>query len=251
MCRARPGGVFGHRVFGRRARQALPSEVEIVSGLRELLANMSELRAVLNGPWWSENLVHYCTGTSCCQNAGVTAARIVKSAKSVVLRCCPTTPSANKWTKLGSTLDILLLGFWCHKLLISCFLVGLDTMQFFEAPDPDLDQQLQSYLCFKAVLGKRYHAARRFLTDPVKMLHLRLLCVTTEVTRYLSGWFMRRAREVDNPCRRPALVDMVSSTASPPLLALQYVGAMLRGMSSRLRFQGRHGAISSFAGNYQ
>eukprot|EP00972_Heterocapsa_arctica_P105320 15519524-Heterocapsa_arctica.AAC.1 len=58
-----------------------------------------------------------------------------------------------------------------------------------------LDEQLLRELTVSAVAGKRHESSKRFLQDAASRVSLQVLAIAIEVTRYLSGWFMRRARE--------------------------------------------------------
>ena len=55
-----------------------------------------------------------------------------------------------------------------------------------------------------------------------------------EVTRYCVGWFLRRAREVGDPCTHAALFNMLDPGRSPVQFSQQYLGSTIMGAAERL-----------------
>ena len=98
----------------------------------------------------------------------------------------------------------------------------------------ELDVDLKRELSYSEVKGKRFHAARRLLQDDTSRWQMMQLALVMEATRYLTGWFMRRAKEVDHTCARPAIFDMAKPSTSPVHFCLQYLGTLLCGKGSRL-----------------
>jgi hypothetical protein len=90
-----------------------------------------------------------------------------------------------------------------------------------------MDAKLAEDLNFAALRGKRWQASVDLLGDAGRVRSLLFLTLAVEPLRYLSAWWMRRAREVD---RRPdciPLLDMLRPESSPLLVAQQYISTLL------------------------
>ena len=94
----------------------------------------------------------------------------------------------------------MLFGLWRHELLVTRFIAGLGKLQFIVDGDDDggLDEELRRQITFSAVAGKRRATSKSLLNDMASRFLLQVVAITIEVTRYLSGWFMRRAWKVAN-----------------------------------------------------
>jgi hypothetical protein len=99
----------------------------------------------------------------------------------VPFRCIPSTPAANKWTKLGPVIDILLDGLLCHGVVVLAF---LQLQVESENKAADVDVQLQLDLNFSAVTGGRYQAARKFLIDASTNFSVAALRIAVEPVRF-------------------------------------------------------------------
>jgi hypothetical protein len=67
--------------------------------------------------------------------------------------------------------------------------------------EADIDPQLQNDLFFSAVAGARYNAGCKFLLDLATRGAMVCLGIVLEPIRYLTAWWMRRAREIDSLSR--------------------------------------------------
>ena len=94
--------------------------------------------------------------------------------------------------------------------------------------DEVLDAKLKEELHFAEMRGVRYKASRSLLNDPSRMRTMLFLAIAIEPLRYLSAWWMRRAREGDRRPNRIPLLDMLLKAASPMQVALQYAASLLR-----------------------
>ena len=83
--------------------------------------------------------------------------------------------------------------------------------------------------------GKRFRASRELLTSNAMSRDLTYLAIVIEPIRYITGWFVRRAREQEDVCCSPPVLDMVNPAFSPIQFALQYFGSLLTGQPGRLR----------------
>lgn len=116
-----------------------------VRGLWRFVLDVEEFVSVFNGPWWERGFVHYCSGPSCCKSREHTLERCVRALKRVPFRQVPSTPAANKWTKLGPVVDILMVGFAVHSVFLLAFL-KLQVKD--EVAAGDMDMQLALDMCF-------------------------------------------------------------------------------------------------------
>ena len=145
-------------------------------------------------------------------------------------------PAPGKWTKLGSILTFLLVGFnVCHGLSRT-FKASLDKIHLKSETtnkegnrDEDTDPALTSELSFAAVTGKR---ARNGLTltssDGLVQFSVLLLGIMQEITHFLTSWHLKGgSRQNRQAVSRPPLLDVVNPKFSPYVMVLQYVGSML------------------------
>ena len=82
--------------------------------------------------------------------------------------------------------------------------------------DPLTDARLLEDVQFSMLKGQRYKASCQMLTDDVRMRTLLFLAIAIEPLRYLSGWWMRRAREADRPGHSPPSSQMPVDCATVP-----------------------------------
>ena len=124
-----------------------------------------------------------------------------------------------------------------HGALANCFLrLGVNTAENEKGAlaagqgpaDPLTDARLLEDVQFSMLKGQRYKASCQMLTDDVRMRTLLFLAIAIEPLRYLSGWWMRRAREADrHPCKMPAFLDILHPRASCLWIARQYLATLL------------------------
>jgi len=203
------------------------------------LQDLREFFLIFNGLLLnSEVWTHHCRG--CCKSSKDFRERMTNVVRKIMLRSPPAVPTLNKWTKLGACIDFIVLGLTVHNVLVALFLKGMAEIvpskdRVLESVvDDDVDEELRRALNWSAVNGARFKASRAFLLDPLTQFKVRSLALVLEVTRYISGWFIRRAREVEAPCAQPALFDLLHEGYSPMQSSLQYLASMLAGVARRL-----------------
>lgn len=193
--------------------------------------------AMWNGTWWEDGVVHYCSGRGCCANRGATIDALARSAEAVLFKSNIPTIAANKWTKLGPVLDWILGASLAHSILPAAFgKLGLGSLQAAAggsnsslAPANEyLDPALESDLTFSVMKGKRFKASLELLRDKERLATMWMFALAIEPLRYLSAWWMRRARETDRSPSRIPLFDMLLPECSPLQAARQYVATLGR-----------------------
>ena len=112
-----------------------------------------------------------------------------------------------------------------------------------------MDAKLAEDLNFAALRGKRWQASVDLLGDADRVRSLLFLTLAVEPLRFLSAWWMRRAREID---RRPdciPLLDMLRPESSPLLVAQQYISTLLAAGqgADRLQLVWRYQGFDSYA----
>jgi hypothetical protein len=155
---------------------------------------------------------------------------MLEALKKGPFRAIPGVPAANKWTKLGPTVDMLVMGMLCHGIFTKAFLAM--RLRHQGGAIEGLDPQLMHDACWAEVQGRRYTDSCRFLLDACTRARLCMLSLVLEPIRLLTSWWMRRCREVDE--HRVGLVDMVYAPRSPLTVAMQHVSTLLFGQSSRI-----------------
>ena len=75
-----------------------------------------------------------------------------------------------------------------------------------------------------------------------------IIAICIEPLRYLSAWWMRRARETDASCTRVRILDMMHGPTSPLQAARQYCATLLFAQegSGRLALLWRYGGFSNY-----
>ena len=215
------------------------------AGTCNFLLDVAEFLAIFNGPWWEKGFVHYCAGVQCCASPAHTAERMVSALRRVVFRHIPSTPAANRWRKLGPVIDTLILGLLCHQAFLLVFL-KLRVKAGAAQADMDImrDMRLTLDLDLSAVTGTRYHAARKFLLDEATSWSLTVLGLALEPVRFLTAWWMRRAR-CEDVVERVASMDIQYPPTSPLICAAQYLASMLWGACPRLQMLWRPAGCAS------
>ncbi|CAK0896531.1 unnamed protein product [Prorocentrum cordatum] len=110
----------------------------------------------------------------------------------------------------------------------------------------DMDEQFRKDVAFAAVCGKRYKDSNDWLKDGATKITLVMLALMLEPLRYLTGFWMKAASDLEGPCRPPRLMDVVYPPFDPTLHALQYLGSMLSGNVSRLILVWRTAGCETF-----
>ena len=93
--------------------------------------------------------------------------------------------------------------------------------------DQDVDAKLYEDLEYSAMRGVRYRASCALLGDDGRMRTLLMLALAIEPLRFLSAWWMRRAREFDKHHDRIPFLDMMFAPASPLQVARQYISTLM------------------------
>lgn len=99
---------------------------------------------------------------------------------------------------------------------------------------------------FSKVQGKRYHDALRMLADLCLRSALIILVLVLEPLRCVTAWLMRRAQEVEDPCRVPAILNLFDPARSVVTSSRQYLATLLHGGSSRLLLLWRMSGCDSY-----
>ena len=115
------------------------------------------------------------------------------------------------------------------------------------AADVDIDVKLKEDLSYAAMRGARYKASCLLFEDKPRMLTLQFLALGIEGLRYLSNWWMRRARETDRYNGRVPLFEILRGPTSPLIASMQYVASLLHSDGSgRLELVRRYQQYSSY-----
>jgi len=164
-------------------------------GRREYFSDLQAFFNFFNGRLWEPECVHHCAGAHCCVSHRDAVAKGASLAHRVLFRASPSTPAANKWSKLGPVLDWVLLNTLCHSLLLSLMLslqVATPAADVRE-DDDDMDELLQQELNFAALKGKRWQACTSFFMNTDHVTTMVFLALTLEPLRGLTAWWMRTA----------------------------------------------------------
>lgn len=205
---------------------------DVPPALRLFVRDLKSFAEICNGMLNNTNVLeHYCKGAVCCPGGEeTTMQRMAAALRRTVFRCVPPTPASNKWAKLSGCLDIILMGIWCHAALPALFKTGLGDLTFGDLSDAheQMDPQMLKDVAYRAVAGKRYQSARSLLTEETNVSRMLVLGIVLEGTRFLTAWFIRRAREVQACKSTPSIANMVDKGNSPVWVALQYTASLLR-----------------------
>ncbi|CAK0893274.1 unnamed protein product [Prorocentrum cordatum] len=203
-------------------------------GFDAYVKSLRELRAVMNGCWWSPYAVqHFCSGACECTTLAEHVAKLAPAITKTVLHHMPLVPSVNKWTKLGPCVDVLVFGLLAHRVLPVCF----ESLKFKAPPsrdDHEADDQFKFEADFSALQGKRFRLALDMLKSEASVGCIVMLGIVLEPVRHVSAWLMRRARECPDPCGRPAVLDFFNDRFNPVVHARQYISTLLSGRATRL-----------------
>ena len=179
--------------------------------------------------------------------------------KSVLFRKIPVVPAANKWSKLGPSMDVVIIGNLCHRMLERVFeLLSLSEgsnegkqtqLVAFKTDDHDahIDPALVQDASFSAVAGTRYMQSLRFIANLLTTITLSIFAVVYEPVRFLTAYWLRRARETDEA--NHSMLDMLRRRTSALNSAAQYLSTLLfkAGESRRVMMIWRT-TCSSFVG---
>lgn len=161
--------------------------------------------------------------------------------ETLLLATQPEVPAPGKWTKLGSVLSFLLLGFNCCHALGPVFEASVEAMHLVQRKtvdkkeDEDLDPALSSNIYWSKVNGKRAKNALTLTGSPSVRFHVLSLAVAQEVTRFLTNWHLKaNSRQNHASLEAPPLLDVVNPLFSPYILALQYLTSLLRDAGGRV-----------------
>ena len=192
--------------------------------------------AAWNGPLWESGVCVYYQPHGDTKSRVEIAREMASSAKAFLFNTVPSSPAANKWTKLGPSADFMTFALCPHRLLAGAFSKLKEPKEetTLQGDLNDLDPDLCKDVAFSAVAGSRYKASKEFLGAEETPTLLMRLCLVLEPLRHLTGWWMKCASDVEDPCRPPRLMDMVNPAWSPVRHALQYLSTLLDGKSSRL-----------------
>lgn len=217
-------------------------------GKEPFMKHVDEFFDSWNGRWWLPIIESFST----CGQAELRP-RMLSIAEKVVFRAIVGAIACNKWTKLGPVLDWILLGYFPHRVLgRSLEELGLDDDEkpppLVDNDDPNVDDNLKADLSYSAVRGKRYKASVGLFKDSVRMLTLLFVAISIEALRFLSCWWMRRARETDRYPQRVPFLDMMYAPTSPLVVARQYLASLLwsDGGEDRLQLVWRYQQFESY-----
>ena len=192
--------------------------------------------AAWNGPLWESGVCVYYQPHGDTKSRVEIAREMAFSAKAFLFKTVPSSPAANKWTKLGPSADFMTFALCPHRLLAGAFskLKQPKEEATLQGDLNDLDPDLRKDVAFSAIAGSRYKASKEFLGAEETPMLLMRLCLVLEPLRHLTGSWMKCASDVEDPCRPPRLMDMVNPAWSPIRHALQYLSTLLDGRTSRL-----------------
>ena len=100
----------------------------------------------------------------------------------------------------------------------------------------DTDANYFADVDFGALQGKRYAAALGMLQDAASRVAIVALALILEPLRAVTAWLMRQARELQDPCQRPSVLDYFNGPYSCITHSRQYLATLLLGKSTRLCF---------------
>jgi hypothetical protein len=227
--------------------------------------------AIFNGGYDSitGELIHYCAGTSCCQDFPSTVlmkSKMIAALRRGLLRELPPVPEQGKWTKCGPCADFFFVGYLgfvlCH--LISDALgqawgasaaasaadvtkgareaVGARANEngaaalVHVAPAPEKHDDgtgATTEFDFRKVGGKRYTITLNMSgSEARRQLHA-IYTVAMEPLRIITSYFLHHSWQVDRR-REPPLLDLLWSKTSILVACSQYYSSLLRGNCSRL-----------------
>jgi hypothetical protein len=147
-------------------------------------------------------------------------------------------PAPGKWTKLGSVLCFLVLGFNVCNCLGQTYKTSIDSIQLDRKKGPkdgdnkeeDLDPALTSELFWSAVNGKRAKNGLVLTGNGTVQFHVLLLAIMQEVTRFLTNWHLFAGhRQNRKSVKAPPLLDIANPKFSPYVMVLQYLSSLLKG----------------------
>ena len=202
-----------------------------------------ELTTVLNGNWFEDRLVHYCSGPNCCAGGPALNQRVVAAIMSTFLRERPVVPQLSRWSKGVASLDFWLLGLSCHKVILHLFSAGLlqqgcgpnaagfeELREVLLAVDPGA--LVDSTAGFKALTGMRLRRTFDTLTGPTTLPMFWVLAVLLGGLRYVGKFLQASLRSVrvrarhNGHVKRPPVMDMVNPTWCPILVVMQFFSAV-------------------------
>ena len=203
---------------------------EAASGGKRRASRASRARllfaAAFNGELWEQQPIYYTKGEPVdLQSIGL---QMIHAMAELAFRKT-TTPTANKWTKLGPCMDNLVLGICCHDFMFPCFRMAFGRMQFEKFDDNGHDAALIADLGWQAVSGKRCRHSLDFLGSLSVKLRIIVLAITLEPVRYLLSFFLSAGKDVIHPAKPPALLDALLPEQSPLTIAQQYQASLLLG----------------------
>lgn len=152
--------------------------------------------------------------------------------ENLLLSCQPEVPAPGKWTKLGSSLAFLLVGFNICNCLETTYKASIATIHLEKnnAADESLDPALTHELHWSAVTGKRAKSGLLLTGNGTVQFHALLLAIVQEVTRFLTCWHLKAGhRQNRKSVKPPALLDAVNPKFSPYVMVLQYLSSLLVG----------------------
>ena len=161
---------------------------------------------------------------------------MTRSARRVLLRTLPGAPEHGKWTKLGPALDWhglnMLFSPWLEKLTNE----GLKAIKVVDAIGEEQGDGVLGELHWHAVAGVRAKQSKILVASREDKLNVMGMLVTFFPVRYLTTWFLHRSSEHRPTDARPALLDLLTLSSSPGLVALQYLSYLHTGEAPMLQF---------------
>lgn len=195
--------------------------------------DVEKLLSVLNGSLSDGALVHWCDGPQCCDgyNRKATCGKVVRALIRVVFSRAPSSPEVGKWTKLGASLDTILVGFLVCRIASVVYPLAFSKgMQDSLSAHSSViaDHSFMQDMHWQTVMGKRAKDSIELVTNVEKNLRLLALEIASEPLRILTRVFMSLSSEYpsDHPKSHPALCSMVTDKYSPITAMLQYLSAM-------------------------
>ena len=203
---------------------------------KQLLLAILSFMSTVNGAIYKGNIEVYISAD--CDVADLKR-RLVSVLQGLLLRRLPTTPIANKWTKLGPCIDfVVLLRLCCNlmKHLLDLAMEATDNERGARGSgtDPEMDSRMDEEFNWHKLNGIKLRNCKAKVADGEFMLRMIMLAVVLEPIRWLARWIIGQSGEM---YRRSAvcagLAQATCDCTSPFVAVLQYYSRLLRGHGAR------------------
>ena len=196
-----------------------------------------EYASIVNGGFEDGVFTHHCPGRHCCSSWIDTAAKLRDNTRKLQMLSAPRPPPANKWTKLGPTVDKYIAMHFSNGLLKLCADEAFDATwrdrENIAVDYGDVDVALLQDLVHSQIKGVRLRRFREFVSNDRTVLVIVALAI--EPVRYLTEIYLQGTCEQVNRCD-PVVFKFTDPLTSPARVTLHYCRMLLRGEGTRLIF---------------